>query len=383
MMRVTHIIDSLRWGGAQKLLVTFAHAVQGQDIELNIVSLIKHLRGVTIPDELTEAGVGVHFFTSKALHKPKRFYKLIRFLQRERVELIHTHLTYANILGALAGRLLRIPVVSTLHTQGYDPHKDPRLWRLLETWTLRFDNVHLSSVGYTVAESQKRRFPGKPIEVIPNAVRMLTSISGDQRETLRKQLAGDASRPLLISVGRLSPPKGYSDLLSAFATIHQRNPSAVLLIVGDGKLRSELRNKIVSLGLKGHAHLLGARDDVPRLLAVSDLYVSASYWEGLPVALLEAMSAGLPVVATNVGDIPEVLDEGMGVLVPPCQPGELAEAICSLLKDEGKMKSLGSAAREHVRKNYDPGTWAQRILLFYADVLSPLNTTSESGGKCR
>jgi glycosyltransferase involved in cell wall biosynthesis len=175
---------------------------------------------------------------------------------------------------------------------------------------------------------------------------------------------------LLISVGRLTPQKGVDDLLTAFAQVCQSHPQTALIIAGDGKILPDLAQQIKTLKLENNAWLLGGRSDIPDLLSASDLYVSAAHWEGLPIAMLEAMSAGLPVAATGVGDVPVVLNNQIGVTVPPQEPAQLAQAICHLLDDAAQLPIMGAAAREHVSRYYSPLTWLDRLLAVYQDVLS-------------
>jgi glycosyltransferase involved in cell wall biosynthesis len=185
---------------------------------------------------------------------------------------------------------------------------------------------------------------------------------------VRTELVGDDSRPLLISVGRLTPQKGGSDLLTAFAHVCETHPEAALIIVGDGSDLETLAEQIKALGLTNHAWLLGARSDVPRLLAASDLYVSASLFEGLPVAMLEAMAAGLPVAATDAGDVPLVVTPHAGVVVPRGEPMRLAQAFEQLLNNRKQLPEMGRAAREHVALHYSPAAWLDQLLTLYSEV---------------
>lgn len=115
--------------------------------------------------------------------------------------------------------------------------------------------------------------------------------------------------------------------------------------------------------------MVGARDDIPRILPAADLFVSSSYLEGLPIAILEAMAAGLPVVATTVGDIPRVVVEGTGVVVPPHQPAQLASAINRLLDDPAQLRTMGLAARQHVAVHHSPAVWVDQLMKMYINAV--------------
>lgn len=376
-MRIAHIIDSLDWGGAQRLLVTFAEAANEENISLTIILLDKNSGDAPFFTELGDWNVLTVVFHAQRLLNPIRFAKLFWFLKREQFDLVHTHLNYGNILGSMAGKLSGIPVVATLHNMRVSKSPTPR--KKLERWVLHKMANRLIVVGQQVAKARKHQFPGKTLHVVPNAVSSIPPMGERERLAVRTELIGDPSRPLLITVGRLNPLKGVDDLLTAFARVYQTHPRATLIIVGDGSILPDLAKQIKTLELENNVWLLGGRSDVPRLLAASDLYVSASHWEGLPVAMLEAMSAGLPVAATGVGDVPVVLTSQTGVVVPPKEPVRLAEAIIQLLDNYEHLPTMGAAARAHVTRHYNTSVWLNKLLDLYQDTISPDTavTTSE------
>lgn len=372
-MHIVQLIDSLRIGGAEKLLVTLAAEVKTRPhVRFTIISLY-HDQNTPIPAEIRAQGISVYSFSSKGMFNPHRIWQIAQLLHRERCDIIHTHLTYAHIIGVIVGRLIGVPVVASLHNTEPDPIlslTDDLRYRM-ETWTLRYGVQQIVAVGTIVGQVNQGRLPADKIHIIPNAVAAMPTLPQDDRIAIRQTLTCDPASPLLISVGRLAPQKGYQDLLTAFAWVHEKYPSATLVIAGYGPLYSDLEGQIKALGLEKVVHLLGARNDVPHLLAASDIFVSASHWEGLPVALLEAMGAGLPIVATNVGDVPEVVIEGTGLVVPAQDPPRLAEAVISLLNDPIKMKSWGLAAKSHIIQNYSSKVWVDRLLTLYAGCLHP------------
>jgi glycosyltransferase involved in cell wall biosynthesis len=175
----------------------------------------------------------------------------------------------------------------------------------------------------------------------------------------------------LLSVGRLEPQKGCFDLIESFALVHQKHPDARLVIAGSGSLESQVNSRINTLSLAQSVHMLGLRQDIPDLLAASDIFVSAAHWEGLPVASLEAMAAGLPLVVTSVGDLPRVVAPGTGLLVPPKDPVTLAASIVRLLEQPELRVELGAAARNHIERHYCANAWADRLLEVYAQTVGP------------
>lgn len=356
-MRIAQLIDSLSVGGAQKLLVQFAQAVRDLDIELTVASLRPSRHG-DLAGELEGLGVRVQNFPGRGLLDPLRAVRLFGFLRRGKFDVLFTHLTSANALGPLAGRLARVPTIATLH--GLRVARPPRL-RVVESWSLRHMATCTVAVGHAVAESHRETLFGARCVVVPNPVSRTRALPVDERIAVRRELIGTKSI-MLASVGRLRPVKGFGDLLTAFAEVLRTHPGAALVIAGAGAMEAELRARIDSLGLRGHAHLLGIRDDVPRLLAAADAYVCSSHREGLPLSLLEAMEAGLPVVATDVGDVRSVVVEGTGLIVPPRDPRAMAHALRQLLDDPERLRALGASARRHVHESYRVDRWVERLV---------------------
>ncbi len=379
-MRVAQVIDSLAWGGAQKMQVLLAQVAKDRDIDMMVVSL-RDSGDAPFERMIQSFGTRVIRFPSKSLLDLKRIYKLARFLRREGVDLIHAHLSYANIVGTLVGRLAKIPAIATLRTSGIDPDfYNPWRYRL-ETWALRNWATRVMANGYSIAEKSSKRLSGRPIEIIPNAVFVEQPMAEVERDAIRLEIMGETSRPLIISVGRLAAPKGYHDLLEAFRVVLKEVPKAFLIIVGSGALGPEIEALIDAHGIGENVLLLGAREDVPKLLMASDIFVSASHWEGMPVAVIEAMAAGLPVVATDVGDNARVMLSDAGLLVPPHQPQEIADAICALLERPNWGRSLGEKARERIQRDYHPEVWVDRFISFYESILGETELQSKKDSR--
>ena len=367
-MNVVHLIDMLSIGGAQKLLVTFARQAKQKDVGLTVVGLQNSMHAPIIPGELKELGARVQFFPAKRILDPVRFIRLTRFLRQEQFDIIHTHLLTANILGGLAGRMLELPVISTLHSTGKNPRYANYARDQLETWSLRRVN-RVVAVGESVNDVFAPIL-GRSLDIVPNGVTDRVVLSPPERDALRKELTGDASRPILIGVGNLLPDKYFEDMLTAFSYIHERLPSAALVIAGIGKLGEALRAQCERLCLTDHVFWLGVRGDIPRLMAASDIYISSSKREGLAIAMLEASMAALPIVVTSVGEAPRVLANGRGVLVPPQKPQLLADAVLELLKDPARRHTLGKAAREHALLKYAADRWFDHLMGIYREELA-------------
>lgn len=365
-MHIAQVIDGLHYGGAQKMQVILAQEMRRRNVKLTVVSLRDKTEGTTTAEELKALGARVVFYPADSLLDLGRIWRIVNFLRREKFDIVHAHLTYANIIGTLTGRLAGIPTIASLRNQSVDSHP---IRAGLEAWLLRHWANRVMAVGHATAEAHQARLRGQRIEPIPSAIPVFSPLPPTERAMLRAELTGDVDRPLLISVGRLHQQKGYSDLLNAFAKVHEVHPEAILAIVGGGELYDKLSTQIKALNLADHVLLLGPRNDVPRLLGASDLFVSASHWEGLPVAVLEAMAAGLPIVATNVSDVPRIVAKGTGLLVPAHEPAKLAQAVCTLLDDPVQRQVFGIAAQTHVARNHAPAPWGDKIMTLYNDLV--------------
>lgn len=372
-MHVVQIVDSLRVGGAERLQVTLARALEHYPTRLTIIVLSDQDRShPAFVSELKDTGAPIHFLPGFTLLAPGRFWRLLRLVRKLKPDILHTHLTTSNILGSMVGRLLGIPVITTLHNTAFASKNDRQIRVRLETLALRHGAQKVLAVGPIVADAHRERLSNQEIVTIPNAVPLIDPLPDAERDALRQSITGDAVKPLLFSAGRLSEQKGYSVLVDAIAQLREKHPDAVVAIAGQGELREELEQQITAKGVGSNILLLGVRDDIPKLAAASDLFVSSSLWEGLPVAVLEAMSAGLPIVATRVGDVPRVVVEGTGLLVEPGDPTALAGALDTMLSDADFRASCARDAREFVRREHNTDDWIARLLALYEN-------TSKSG----
>jgi len=179
------------------------------------------------------------------------------------------------------------------------------------------------------------------------------------------------SGPIVGTVARLAPKKGQVDLIEAAALVVRRRPDVTFVLAGDGELRGDLSAQAKSLGLNGHVRFLGAVDDPIPLLGRMDIFTLPSHMEGMSNAMLEAMAAGRPIVATGVGGNSEVVVPGeTGLLVPPRDPARLAEAILALVNDPKRAAAMGAAGRARVRAEYSVETMVKRLEDLYRELLA-------------
>jgi glycosyltransferase involved in cell wall biosynthesis len=363
-MKILQIIDGMAVGGAEKLVVTFAQEAGRRSLSATVLSLHQNTNP-HFEQQINEVGGRIIAFPNKRLLDPQRINKVTRFIEKGGYDVVQCHLTYANVVGPIACRLAGIPAIGTIHTANLETDARMKIRQWFESLTLRHFAHSVIAVGQTVADVHQKRLQGQTINVVPNGVALPQTISPENRIVLREKLVKNASRPLIISVGRLEPVKAFHDLIEAFALVHKHAPDAALLIAGEGELRPQLEKQIKTLGLGQTVFLAGILNNIPEVLAAGDIFTLSSHWEGLPLAVLEAMMAGLPPILTRVGDIPTTVIPGAGVLTSPQQPAEMAAAICELIDDHEKRQTIGQTARQHAIENYNQSVWFERLMRIY------------------
>ena len=356
--RILYVITELDPGGAEKAL----HSLVARLDRERFAPEVACLSGDGEVGRWIEAeGVAVHRLHLRAWNAPLAAVRLWRLMRRGQFDLVHTFLFHANVLGRLATRLAAIPaVVSSVRVE------EPRRWhQLLNRLTWRLAD-RIVCVSKSTAEFFCRACGAASGRVIaiPNGV-----------DTERYRPTDRPPAPIqdpvrIVSVGRLDPQKGYDVLIEAARICTERDMVFETTIAGDGPERAALQQQIDAAGLADTVRLVGRSDDVPVLLASSDLFVSSSRWEGMPNAVLEAMATGLPVVATSVGGTPEVVAHGRtGLLVPPEDPAALAAAMADLVLDATRRRELGCAGRARVEAEFTWETNADAHMALYEGLL--------------
>jgi sugar transferase (PEP-CTERM/EpsH1 system associated) len=291
-------------------------------------------------------------------------FKLARFFKANHVDIVHCHNFAGFVYGSLGARIARhSAVVYTVHGPEMPDKTRQRL----------FQRLPLVDAVVTVSEHMRRTaverigLKAERVTTIANGIPVRDRGDSRRQEDIKGD-AGPGERAFAIgSVGRLSPEKDQKMLLRGFALVISKHPNARLLMVGDGPLRQELEACSKALGLAAHVRFLGSRPDVAEILDGLDLFVMSSREEGLPVALLEAMAAGLPVVATRVGGIPDVVTSGKtGILVPAGEPERLAEAINTLIEDRELATAIGLEGQKIVAERFDSSHMVARYEELYA-----------------
>lgn len=347
MKTVLHLSSSSGPGGAERIVCALAASLDRSRYR----SIVGLFRPGWLKDECEKRELPVHVFPNDGFMNWKWMLACYRLIKKERVDLIQAHEFDANVHGALVAKLAGIPLVATVHGKNRFYEKARRRW----AFRLVSHMVQLVAVSEELKRfivEQTGISEGR-ITVIHNGVD--DSLGSDHvlAEAFKRDLGVPAGHRVVGVVGNLYPVKGHTYLLAAIPDILKVCPETTFLFAGRGELEVSLKAQAKELGIEGHVQFLGLRQDIPRLLAIIDVFAMPSLSEGLSIALLEAMAAGKPAVVTQVGGNPELVKDGVtGALVPPKDAEALALALCGLLSDPDKRRQYGAEARKRVAEKF-------------------------------
>jgi glycosyltransferase involved in cell wall biosynthesis len=373
-LRAMHVIDSLGSGGAERQLVDLVLELHPDRLDSHVITLTDdhQLAGLLTDEGVPVESLGLPSFTQW----PKAIGPLRGIIRTSSPDIVHTRNLNSDFAGRLAATGTGVPVLSSIESPIYSEQVRAvdaaagRTWkrnivRWLDIATSRASGATYVACAPNVAESAATALHVSPARmfVVPNSTHVPAS-----RPAL-PPLNGTGPVRLII-VGKLSEPKGHTFLLHALLQILQRVPDVILQIVGSGPLEMKLKDEAVALGVDDHIEWAGQRNDVPQLLERAHLFVMSSLWEGLSIALLEAMAVGHAVVVTDIPAMRDVVTDGHdGILVPAADPAALATAVVELLEDPERVTRLRRRAWETARK-YDVAESASALLAIYESVVS-------------
>lgn len=354
-VRVLHLVDTLNMGGTENQLVQLALRMQSLGHHVTVGCL--RAEGTLLP-VLQRAGIPVVEFrkekTLLSLKGARQLLRLAAFLRKERFEVVHAHDLWANLLGVPAARLARIPVVISSRRylndlEWYTPLRN-RVIRFIYRLSTR---VIVNSKAVRERLVGTDRLPPKRILILYNAVDVGRFAGVRRNRAKLLPNIGQRSNVIAVLANMYSRVKGHACLISAAGIVCKSEPDTFFLLIGDGRERSALEAQAREAGLDKNVVFLGPRTDVPELLACCDLSVLPSEAEAFPNAILESMSAGLPVVATAAGGSKEIIENGTnGLLVQPGSPEALAAAILRVIRDPQLAKMLSHAGQDAMRTHF-------------------------------
>ena len=299
---------------------------------------------------------------------PRGWLDLYRTIGAHAPRLVHVHGYKATILAGAASIARRVPTVATYHgvaAKAGEHSKSLARYLAIETPVLRRFRGTAAVSGQIADELKSRRVPENRIRVIANGITLPTA--GESGRTRSDR--GEAFSPCILSLSRLAPEKNVHLVIDAVAELRRDFPNIGLVVAGDGDLRPTLEARAASLGIQDVVRFVGFVRDVRPLYDRCDVFVLASQTEGMPMALLETMALGLPIVASRVGGIPLMLNEGLeALLIEPNDASSLYEALHRVLTDDLLRTGLASRARERFERDYTAERMADAYMRFYDDI---------------
>ena len=379
--KVLHLITNLIVGGAtDNTLVTVA----GHDRTRFSVHLAA---GMEEGEWLTRAQKTADVFhpiaslvrSPRPIKELQALWDLFCLFQREKFDIVHTHTSKAGFLGRWAAKLARVPVVvHTIHNNAVNDHmsvwerqfylgleksaKPCTDWFITVCELNRQQNAHMGLLRW---EQSQTVYSGIDFRTLDRPVDL---------QLTRQMLGIPEEWQAIVMVARLMPQKAPHLMISAFAKVLQRCPKTVLLLVGDGQLRTDLEVQAEDMSVTENVRFLGFRDDVPDILKIADIFALSSLWEGLGRSMTEAMLLGKPVVVPNIYGIPEIVHHGeTGLLFPVGDVEQLATHLIDLLQHPKRCEYLGQNAKQLTRDLFDADIMVQKIEQIYDQLLSQRN----------
>ena len=363
---VLEVLASGALGGAAAHVRALALKLDAQRFEVHVACSDE---GPLLPD-LAAAGVAIHPLSITGGFDPRAIAHLARIVRRTGIEIVHAHGTTAGLAGMAAARIARVASLYTVHGWACHPSSGPLvsgLARIAERQITHLADAVICVSHGDLSEGFRQSLvnPARS-RVIADGVDPAVFDASSRREEKRRELGLGPSSKAIGVIGRLTRQKGQRILLAAAPGILARHPEAIIILVGAGEDRIALSAQAARLGLADKVVFAGIRRDIPDVMAALDAFVLPSYWEAMPLALLEAMAAARPVIATTVhGSAEVVIDNETGLLVPPGDPPALAAAICRVLGDRTLATRLGQAARLEIRQRFDVHETVQAIGSLY------------------
>jgi len=357
-INLLYVITKLELGGAQKQLLSLIRHLNKEKFHL---FLFTAQDGFLLPEALSINGLTIK--KSICLERPinplKDLLALIeiyRFIKKNNIEIVHTHSSKAGILGRWGARLARVKIiVHTVHGWSFNDYQ-PILVRLFFIWLERLI-AHFTDKLIVVSNYDKQKglynHIGKENKYSLIHYGIDYTEFGTRGQNIRKELGINTNGLVVCMVSCFKPQKSPQDFIRLAFLVKKVLPDVRFILVGDGILRKKIEKLIRKFNLEKQVILTGRRRDIPRILSAIDVFVLTSLWEGLPIAVLEAMASSKPIIATNTGGIGEVIVEGKsGFLVPPGDMLKMSERLAVLLKDKNLRAQMGQNARESLDFNF-------------------------------
>lgn len=368
MKTILHIIDTTGPGGAETVFIDLVTRLPKEKYRSLAV-----IRGKGwVYEELCRRGVVPILLDAKGSFNWRYLQKLVQLIRQDNVDIIQSHLLGASVYGAMAGRLTGTPVVATIHGEVDIGRRERLQWLKIGALNIGAQKIIAVSGGLRDDILRRTSLRREKVEIIYNGIDT-AAFHRPRSNTLRRQFGWTDKEFVIGCLGNIRPAKGYDILLKAVALLGQDSPYRFVVAGQPDKsgLYERLLEQHTALGLQDRVRFLGFLDDPAQYLASLDLFLSTSTTEGLPLSAIQAMAAGLPLLATRVGGYEELVsDRENGWLVPAGSPQAIAEAIQQLGADTGLRDRLAENARRHVQATFDSRVMFERYQTVYDRLLN-------------
>ncbi|MHB1286443.1 MAG: glycosyltransferase [Leptospirales bacterium] len=362
-LSVCHILPGLPLHGAENLLFQICRHMNPEEVRTSVLLIVD--KGPLVK-EFEELGIPVTLIKKNGRYDFLIIKKIWNFLKEGQFDVVHTHLFTANLWGRLGTIFLDKSVITSAHSVVSGKNK-PNSWveRMLDRMLVRFTDAVLCVTPQVMRSLRlEGGLPREKLVTIDNGIDLSIACDPVTRLEARNSLGLPTESPVLALVGRFSQPKNHIGLIEALPSVRERFPGLSVLFVGDGELEAKIRLAVQAHDLEDVVHFLGLRRDIPIILKALDAMVIPSFWEGLPIVLLEAMASRVPVIASRVGGIPDVITNGLTGLLVDCDVHSLSKGLIWALENPIKMSQMAEAAFELALERYD----IRKTALQYTDL---------------
>lgn len=382
-IKVAYFLTPIDFGGAERVSLNFLKNFNADKFEIVPILLTRPWEEKKyFEKEISKKGLKYH--TIPVARRPAKegrdHFRVVRccrmllaLLKQERFDLIHTHGYFTDILGVIAAKVARVPHVSTCH--GFiQSDKKLKLYNFLDVFLLKYSNRIIAVSDDIKVQLIESGISKDKIETITNAV-VVPRLEGNDTEKkhlfLKKYYNAKKGQVVIGYVGRLSAEKGLKYLLKSVLDLKEKSLFFKIILIGDGPERKNLMDLVQKNHLQQDVVFAGFLEDPGSLLPLFDVFVLPSLTEGTPMAMLEAMSCGLPVIASRVGGVPDVISDNVdGMLVSPGDSLSLAKSILVLSRDQRLRMSMSNNARKKIIDNYSISPWCRKIESLYFSAAS-------------
>lgn len=357
-------------GGVESLLYSLTTRMNKSRFDNEICFLYK--KG-PVSDYYLKKGFKITHLNFNYWNLPLVIYKVFKMFRKERYDIIYLCGLKVNLIGRIIGNLTGCKnIIGGLYSI-YPCDRRNSLFLWLDKITLRFSKYYISNSRTAVRFLVSKGFPAKQFKIIHNGIDINlfgSKAANNYNNQHLKFNVNSIKVPIIVCVANLRPIKGHIFLIDALEIIRDKGKDFITILIGEGKIRKKLEKYVVQKKLESKILFLGLETDISNILAISDIFVLTSLWEGLPVSIMEAMASRLPAVATDVGGVSEVVvNNETGLLVPPQNSEAIAKAIFALLSDSCRAKNMGKMGRERIKQNFTVGKMVKQTEDLYEKLI--------------